>query len=58
MRERLRGIAVRLGVARPEEVAAQLSLLINGAFVSSQILEPGEATGLLRRTAGALVAQR
>jgi hypothetical protein len=49
---------VRLGVARPEEVAAQLSLLINGAFVSSQILEPGEATGLLRRTAGALVAQR
>jgi AcrR family transcriptional regulator len=55
MRERLRGIAERLGVARPEELAGQLSLVINGAFVSSQILEAGEATGLLRRTAKALV---
>jgi AcrR family transcriptional regulator len=54
MRQRLKGIAKRLGVARPNELAGQLSLLINGAFVSSQIFEPGEATPLLRRTAHAL----
>ena len=44
-----------MGVARPDELAGQLSLLINGAFVSSQIFEPGEATPLLRRTAHALI---
>lgn len=55
MRERLRGISERIGVARPDELAAQLSLLINGAFVSSQILEPGEATPMLHRTAHALI---
>jgi AcrR family transcriptional regulator len=55
MRKRLRGIAERLGVARPDELAGQLSLLINGAFVSSQIFEPGEATPLLHRTAHALI---
>jgi AcrR family transcriptional regulator len=55
MRRRLKGIAERLGVARPEELASQLSLLINGAFVSSQILEPHEATPLLRHTARALI---
>jgi AcrR family transcriptional regulator len=55
MRKRLRGIAERLGAARPDELAGQLSLLINGAFVSSQIFEPGEATPLLRRTARALI---
>ena len=54
MRLRLKGIAERLGVARPDELAGQLSLLINGAFVSSQIFEPGEATPLLRRAARAL----
>jgi AcrR family transcriptional regulator len=55
MRLRLKGLAERLGVARPDELAGQLSLLINGAFVSSQIFEPGEATPLLRRTAHALI---
>lgn len=55
MRQRLKGIAERLGVARPDELAGQLSLLINGAFVSSQIFEAGEATPLLRRTAHALI---
>ena len=55
MRERLRSIAERLGVARPVELADQLSLLINGAFVSAQMLEPGEATALLLRTAHALI---
>jgi AcrR family transcriptional regulator len=55
MRQRLKGISERLGVARPGELAGQLSLLINGAFVSVQIFEPGEATPLLRRTAHALI---
>lgn len=56
MRRRLAGIAARLGVARADELAGQLAVLINGAFVSSQIFEPGEATALLRHAAQALVA--
>ena len=55
MRQRLNSIAERLGVADPNQLAGQLSLLINGAFVSSQIFEPGEATILLRRTAHTLI---
>jgi AcrR family transcriptional regulator len=55
MRQRLKGIAEQLGVARPDELADQLSILINGAFVSSQIFEAGEATPLLRRAAHALI---
>ena len=55
MRQRLKLIAERLKVASPDELAGQLSVLINGAFVSSQIFEPGEATALLRRAADALI---
>jgi AcrR family transcriptional regulator len=55
LRRRLRGVAERLGVERPDELAGQLSLLVNGAFVSSQVLGPGEALPLLRQTAHALV---
>ena len=55
MRRRLKDISQRLGVSRPDELAGQLSLLINGAFVSSQIFKPGEATPLLRGTARALI---
>ncbi|HEY2050804.1 MAG TPA: TetR/AcrR family transcriptional regulator [Caulobacteraceae bacterium] len=56
MRRRLKVIAERLHAASPDQLAGQLSVLINGAFVSSQIFEPGEATALLRRAADALVA--
>jgi AcrR family transcriptional regulator len=56
LRRRLEGIAARLGVQGPDELGAQLSLLINGAFVSSQVLSPGEATQVLRGGARALVA--
>ena len=56
LRRRLAGISERLRVKRPDELAGQLSLLINGAFVSSQILSPGEAAPLLRATARALIA--
>jgi hypothetical protein len=55
MRQRLKDIAERLGVARPDELAGQLSVLINGAFVSAQIFKPGEATPLLRRAVHALI---
>ena len=56
LRRRLKGIAERLGVKLPDELAGQLSLLINGAFVSSQVLSPGEAGPLLHATARALIA--
>jgi AcrR family transcriptional regulator len=56
LRRRLEGIAARLGVRDPTELGGQLSLLINGAFVSSQVLSPGEATQLLSNAAQALVA--
>jgi AcrR family transcriptional regulator len=55
MRKRLKNIAERLSIARPDELAGQLSLLLNGAFVSSQIFKPGEATPLLRHAAHALI---
>jgi uncharacterized protein (DUF2267 family) len=56
LRRRLRDLAERLSAKRPDELAAQLSLLINGAFVSSQMFATGEATPLLLATARALVA--
>jgi len=56
LRQRLKGIAERLQVKRPDELAGQLSLLINGAFVSSQVLTRGEAVPLLKATARALIS--
>jgi AcrR family transcriptional regulator len=55
LRLRLRHIAERLRVDRPDELAGQLALMINGAFVSSQVLVPGEAVELLHATAQALI---
>lgn len=56
LRRRLKGIAERLGAKRPDDLALQLTLLINGAFVSTPIFGPGEATPALLATARALVA--
>ena len=56
LRRRLKGVAERLRVKRPDELAGQLSLIINGAFVSSQVLSRGEADPLLQATAHALIA--
>jgi AcrR family transcriptional regulator len=56
LRRRLRDLAVRLRAKRPDELAAQLSLLINGAFVSSQMFAAEEATPLLLATSRALIA--
>ncbi|GLH71771.1 TetR family transcriptional regulator [Geothrix limicola] len=47
LRNRLHDIAKRLRVPRPDQLAAQLALLINGAFVSSALLKPEEATHVL-----------
>jgi AcrR family transcriptional regulator len=56
LRRRLRGIAERLRVDRPDELAAQLAVVINGAFVSSQILAEDDATAILLQMARALIA--
>ena len=56
LRRRLRDIAERLRVDRPDELAAQLSVVINGAFVSSQVLAADDATSILLQMARALIA--
>ena len=56
MRKRLADLARRLGAARPNELAAQLGVLVNGAFVSASMLAPDEATRVLLASARALLA--
>ncbi len=56
LRRRLKVIAERLHCADPDALAGQLAVLINGAFVSTPLYEPGEATMLLQRAADALIA--
>ncbi len=56
LRRRLKDIAERLHVKRPDELAVQLSLLINGAFVSSQMFSAGEAEPVLLATSRAIIA--
>lgn len=56
LRRRLRAIVERLEVARPNDLAGVLTVLINGAFVSAGVLDPDEATPLLRSSAQALLA--
>jgi AcrR family transcriptional regulator len=56
MRKRLTEIARRSGATRPGELAAQLGVLVNGAFVSASLLSPDEATRVLLGSARALLA--
>lgn len=56
LRGRLLDIAKRLNVPRPKQLAAQLAVLVNGAFVSSSLLAADEATGVLRSALKALLA--
>ena len=56
LRRRLEDIATRLRARRPHELAAQLLLLVNGAFVSSQVLAPKEAAPVLLAASHALIA--
>jgi len=58
MRRRLKNIAEKLKSAAPDQLAGQLAVLINGAFVSTPMYEPGEATTLLQRAAAALISPR
>lgn len=55
LRGRLLDIAKRLNVPRPKQLAAQLAVLMNGAFVSSGLLGAEEATGVLRSALKALL---
>ena len=56
LRSRLQDIARRLNVPRPGQLAAQLALLVNGAFVSSALLSAEEATDVLVGSLKALLA--
>jgi len=56
LRRRLKGIALRLRAKRPDELAGQLAVLVNGAFVSAQMISAGEAVPLLRAAAHALIS--
>ena len=56
LRGRLLDIAKRLNVPRPKQLAAQLAVLVNGAFVSSGLLAAEEGTGVLRAALKALLA--
>jgi len=56
LRRRLKDLAQRLRAKRPDELAAQLSLLINGAFVSAQMFSANEATPILLAASRALIA--
>ena len=56
LRKRLAELARRLDVARPNDLAAQLGVLVNGAFVSASMLTPEEATRVLQASARALIA--
>ena len=56
MRKRLAELARRFGAARPSDLAVQLGLLVNGAFVSASMLAPDEATRVLLASARAMLA--
>ncbi|HTU69854.1 MAG TPA: TetR/AcrR family transcriptional regulator [Candidatus Baltobacteraceae bacterium] len=56
LRSRLKGIADRLGARSSDELAAQLLLLVNGAFVSSQVIAGDEAVPVLLAASRALIS--
>jgi len=56
LRQRLKAIAERLGAKRPEELALQLAVLVNGAFVSSTLFSPENAVPTLLAMSRSLVA--
>jgi AcrR family transcriptional regulator len=56
MRTRLAALAHRLNVAQADQLAAQLSVLVNGAFVSSDVLAGDDPAAILQACARALIA--
>lgn len=55
MLKRLRDIVGRIGVKRPDEIAMQLALLIDGAFTSDGRLSKSNAVRILQNGAAALL---
>ena len=55
MLKRLRDIVGRIGVKRPDEIAMQLALLIDGAFTSDGQLSKSNAARILQNGADALL---
>lgn len=55
LRRRLTALAERLGARTSNELGGQLAVLVNGAFVSSQMLTADEAVALLQNMARALI---
>lgn len=55
LRDRLTRLAQALGVRDPNELGGQLTILINGAFVSSGVISAREATRMLRSMSAALL---
>jgi AcrR family transcriptional regulator len=55
MRRRLAELAKRMGLRRSDRLAAQLALVIDGAFVSGQSLAKDQASALLLEAAQALI---
>jgi len=58
MLERLRAIVARTGVARADDIAVQLALLIDGAFTSDGRLTKANAVRILQGGADALLGDR
>jgi AcrR family transcriptional regulator len=56
MFQRLKALVARLEVKRPDDTAAQLALLIDGAFTSDGRLSKGNAVRILQHAALALLA--
>lgn len=56
LRQRLDALAGKLGANSPTTLGAQLAILVNGAFVSKDLLSPAEAAQVLLGSARALVA--
>lgn len=55
LRQRLEKIFASIGVHRANEIASQLALTIDGAFMSGPLFADGEATRALLATARALI---
>lgn len=56
LRQRLRALAERLGAKHPDELALQLAIVINGAFVSTTLFSPDTAVPTLLAMSRSLVA--
>lgn len=54
LRKVMDALAQRMAVEQPQQLGGQLALLVNGAFVSSGLLRPEEATDVLLASARAL----